>query len=169
MEEIKFEWDENKNDINKKKHRISFEEAKTVFYDENALVINDPEYSQEEDRFIILGVSDKTNLLVVCHCYRESDSVIRIISARKATTTETNQYNNFQDGDIMREEYDFSNAKRNPYAKKLKKQITINIDIETVDYFKKQSEISGIPYQTLINLYLTDCVNSKRELQLTWK
>ncbi len=169
MEEIKFEWDENKNDINKKKHRISFEEAKTVFYDENALVINDPEHSQEEDRFIILGVSDKTNLLVVCHCYRESDSVIRIISARKATTTETNQYNNFQDGDIMREEYDFSNAKRNPYAKKLKKQITINIDIETVDYFKKQSEISGIPYQTLINLYLTDCVNSKRELQLTWK
>ncbi len=169
MEEIKFEWDENKNDINKKKHRISFEEAKTVFYDENALVINDPEHSQEEDRFIILGVSDKTNLLVVCHCYRESDSVIRIISARKATTTETNQYNNFQDGDIMREEYDFSNAKRNPYAKKLKKQITINIDIDTVDYFKKQSEISGIPYQTLINLYLTDCVNSKRELQLTWK
>ena len=169
MEEIKFEWDENKNDINKKKHRISFEEAKTVFYDENALVINDPEHSQEEDRFIILGVSDKTNLLVVCHCYRESDSVIRIISARKATTTETKQYNNFQDGDIMREEYDFSNAKRNPYAKNLKKQITINIDIETVDYFKKQSEISGIPYQTLINLYLTDCVNSKRELQLTWK
>lgn len=161
-------WDENKNDINKKKHKLSFEEAKTVFYDENALVINDPEHSQE-DRFIILGVSDKTNLLVVCHCYRESDSVIRIISARKATTTETKQYNNFQDGDIMREEYDFSNAKRNPYAKKLKKQITINIDIDTVDYFKKQSETSGIPYQTLINLYLTDCVNNKRELQLTWK
>ena len=95
MEEIKFEWDENKNDINKKKHKLSFEEAKTVFYDENALVINDPEHSQEEDRFIILGVSDKINLLVVCHCYRESDSVIRIISARKATTTETKQYNNF--------------------------------------------------------------------------
>ena len=64
----------------------------------------------------------------------------------------------------MRDEYDFSNAKRNPYAKKLKKQITINIDIDTVDYFKKQSETSGIPYQTLINLYLTDCVNNNRQL-----
>lgn len=69
----------------------------------------------------------------------------------------------------MREEYDFSNAKRNLYAKKLKKQITINIDADTVDYFKKQSETSGIPYQTLINLYLADCVNNKRELQLSWK
>lgn len=69
----------------------------------------------------------------------------------------------------MRDEYDFSNAKRNPYAKKLKKQITINIDVDTVDYFKKQSEASGIPYQTLINLYLTDCVNNKRELHVSWK
>lgn len=69
----------------------------------------------------------------------------------------------------MREEYDFSNAKRNLYAKKLKKQITINIDADTVDYFKKQLETSGIPYQTLINLYLADCVNNKRELQLSWK
>ena len=95
MEQIRFEWDENKNDINKKKHKVSFEEAKTVFYDENALVIDDPEHSQEEDRFIILGVSDNAKLLVVCHCYREGDSVIRIISARKATTTETRQYNEF--------------------------------------------------------------------------
>lgn len=69
-----------------------------------------------------------------------------------------------KEADDMREEYDFSNAKRNHYAKKLKKQIAINIDIDTVDYFKKQSEVLGIPYQTLINLYLTDCVNNKREL-----
>lgn len=69
-----------------------------------------------------------------------------------------------KEADDMREEYDFSNAKRNPYAKKLKKQIAINIDIDTVDYFKKQSEVLGIPYQTLINLYLTDCVNNKRKL-----
>ncbi len=68
-----------------------------------------------------------------------------------------------KEADDMREEYDFSNAKRNPYAKKLKKQIAINIDIDTVDYFKKQSEVLGIPYQTLINLYLTDCVNNKKE------
>ena len=81
--------------INKSKHKIAFEEAKTVFEDEDALVIDDPDHSEEEDRFIILGLSKKANLLVVCHCYRESDSVIRIISARKATKTETRQYNEF--------------------------------------------------------------------------
>ena len=91
---IKFEWDENKNSINKKKHKISFEEAQGVFYDTDALLINDPEHSQEEERFIILGLSFKANLLVVCHCYRESETVIRIISARKATRTETEQYYN---------------------------------------------------------------------------
>lgn len=69
----------------------------------------------------------------------------------------------------MREEYDFSNARKNPYAKKLKRQITINIDGETIDYFKAKAEQSGIPYQTLINLYLSDCVRQKRELQVTWK
>ena len=92
MEHIKFEWDNNKNEINKKKHKISFEEAQTVFYDSEALVIDDPEHSEQEDRFIILGLSKKANLLVVCHCYRESDSIIRIISARKATTSETRYY-----------------------------------------------------------------------------
>lgn len=92
MDMIKFEWDENKNRINQSKHKISFEEAKTVFYDENALVIDDPNHSKEEERFIILGFSKKANLLVVCHCYRESESVIRIISARKATKTEEKQY-----------------------------------------------------------------------------
>ena len=89
---IKFEWDENKNEINKKKHKISFEEAKTVFYDEEALLIDDPEHSWEEERFIILGLSKKANLLVVCHCYRASETVIRIISARKATKSESKQY-----------------------------------------------------------------------------
>ena len=89
---IEFEWDENKNEINKKKHKISFEEAKTVFYDEEALLIDDPEHSWEEERFIILGLSKKANLLVVCHCYRVSETVIRIISARKATKSESKQY-----------------------------------------------------------------------------
>ena len=93
MYNIQFEWDDNKNKINQKKHNISFEEAQTVFYDTEALVIDDPEHSEQEDRFIILGLSKKANLLVVCHCYRESDSVIRIISARKATTTEASHYN----------------------------------------------------------------------------
>lgn len=92
IEQLKFEWDGNKNKINKSKQKISFEEAKTVFYDEEALVIDDPDHSEDEERFIILGESNKANLLVVCHCYRISDTVIRIISARKATKTETKQY-----------------------------------------------------------------------------
>ncbi len=92
MESLCFEWDEQKNEINKKKHRISFEEARSVFYDDAALVIDDPEHSEEEDRFIILGMSTQANLLVVCHCYRASDTVIRIISARKATRTESRFY-----------------------------------------------------------------------------
>ena len=68
----------------------------------------------------------------------------------------------------MKEEYDFSNAKKNPYAKKLKKQITINIDNDTIEYFKAQSDSSGIPYQTLINLYLTDCAENKKQLHISW-
>ena len=92
METILFVWDENKNSINKQKHKISFEEASTVFYDENALLIDDPEHSESEERFIILGNSFSAHLLVVCHCYRESETVIRIISARKATKNETDQY-----------------------------------------------------------------------------
>ncbi len=68
----------------------------------------------------------------------------------------------------MREEYDFSGAKKNPYAKKLKKQITINIDAEIVDYFKGMAESTGIPYQTLINLYLSDCAANKKQLNFSW-
>lgn len=93
MKEISFVWDPRKNLANKAKHDgIDFEEAKTVFYDEYARVIYDPLHSEEEDRFVILGLSFKLRLLVVCHCYRESDSVIRIISARKATKKEEASY-----------------------------------------------------------------------------
>ena len=67
----------------------------------------------------------------------------------------------------VKAEYDFSNARKNPYAKKLKQQITIKIDSDTIDYFKQQSESSGIPYQTLINLYLTDCAKNKKQLQVS--
>ena len=90
---IRFEWDENKNIANRKKHNISFEEAQTAFYDDNALLIDDPDHSEEEERFILLGFSFRANLLVVCHCYRQSESVIRIISARKATKNEERAYN----------------------------------------------------------------------------
>ncbi len=68
----------------------------------------------------------------------------------------------------MKAEYDFSNARRNPYVKKLKKQITINIDSDIIEYFKQQSDSTGIPYQTLINLYLSDCATQKKQLQMSW-
>lgn len=75
------------------------------------------------------------------------------------------------EGDDMKNEYDIRNLnpRKNPYTKKLKKQITINIDIDTINYFKGQADSSGIPYQTLINLYLSDCVANKREIEMTWK
>jgi len=90
--DIKFDWDAAKASLNKKKHNISFDEAKTVFFDENAIVIHDPEHSDNEERFVILGLSAVARLLVVCHCFRDKDSVIRIISARKATKRESMQY-----------------------------------------------------------------------------
>jgi uncharacterized DUF497 family protein len=92
MREMRFEWDETKNHLNIKKHGISFEEAQTVFLDDDAIRFYDPDHSEDEDRFIMLGISFKLRALIVCHCYRESDRVIRIISARKATRTETKQY-----------------------------------------------------------------------------
>lgn len=90
---MKFEWDAEKAEKNIKKHGVSFEEASSVFYDDNALMRDDPDHSEEEDRFIILGMSEAANVLVVCHCYRMSDEIIRIITARQATRLETKQYN----------------------------------------------------------------------------
>ena len=92
MAEIKFAWDEGKDRLNKRKHGVSFEEAKTVFYDENAIQFPDPDHSRDEDRFLMLGVSYRLRVLMVCHCFRENDSSIRIISARKATKKEIEYY-----------------------------------------------------------------------------
>lgn len=92
MKPIVFDWDNEKSLSNQKKHGISFEEAQTAFVDENALLIHDPDHSDEEDRFILLGLSAKLRILVVCHCYRKNDEIIRIISARKAERFEQKQY-----------------------------------------------------------------------------
>ena len=92
MNDLHFIWDEAKNKTNQKKHGISFDEAKTVFFDENAVEFEDPDHSKEEDRFVLLGFSFKLRMLVVCYCYRENDTVIRIISARKATNKERRNY-----------------------------------------------------------------------------
>jgi uncharacterized protein len=92
MTAISFEWDEKKNASNKKKHGVSFEEGQTVFVDENALLIHDPDHSDEEERFVMLGLSARLRVLVVCHSYRKNQTSIRIISARKATRLEQKQY-----------------------------------------------------------------------------
>ena len=92
MREIKFVWDESKNRLNRRKHGVSFEEAKAVFYDESAIEFPDPDHSEREDRFLMLGVSYRLRVLIVCHCFREGASTIRIISARKATKKEIERY-----------------------------------------------------------------------------
>ncbi len=92
MSDINFVWDEVKNRENKRKHGVSFEEAQTVFLDENAIRYYDPDHSTEEDRFIMLGMDFKLRVLVVCHCCRIDDAVIRIISARKANRKEEAAY-----------------------------------------------------------------------------
>ena len=89
---IKFDWDPVKAESNKKKHGVSFEEAQSVFYDEFAVQFFDEEYSESEDRFLMLGVSDAAHLLIVCHCERDQGNIIRIISARKATKNESKYY-----------------------------------------------------------------------------
>ena len=92
MDALKFQWDNTKASENLIKHGISFEEAETVFYDPFAVEFFDDDNSEWEDRFLLLGISSNFNLLMICHCYRESDSIIRIISARKATKNEAKYY-----------------------------------------------------------------------------
>ena len=92
MNRLIFEWDNEKNRINQKKHSVSFEEAKSVFYDENAIQFWDEDHSDAEDRFLLLGRSSKMRILLIVHSYREQKSVIRIISARKATKNESKHY-----------------------------------------------------------------------------
>jgi hypothetical protein len=99
----------------------------------------DPDHSEEEERFILLGLSARLRLLIVCHTYREGDEVIRLV---------------------------FSKAKPNPYAKRLKKEVTLRLDEKTVDYFERLSEETGIPSRTLINLYLRECAASGKRLAL---
>ena len=92
MSNLAFEWDSKKAAANEKKHGVSFDEARTVFFDENAKLIDDPDHSAEEDRFVLLGLSSSLKVMLVCHCYRKEGNVIRIISARKASSHESKQY-----------------------------------------------------------------------------
>ena len=92
MSDLRFEWDPRKAASNARKHGVSFEEARSVFADERAKLIDDPDHSEDEDRFILMGLSGSLRVLIVCHCYREEGNVVRIISARKATAREEKFY-----------------------------------------------------------------------------
>lgn len=92
MSTFRFEWDDRKAAVNLKKHGVSFEQAKSVFVDENAKLIDDPDHSDDEDRFVLLGLSSALRLLLVCHCYRSEGNVIRIVTARKAIPAESKFY-----------------------------------------------------------------------------
>ena len=92
METLKFEWNTTKSQTNSKKHGVSFDEAKTAFFDEHAIQFYDPDHSENEDRYILLGTSTSNNTLLVCHCFRENETSIRIISARKADNDESQAY-----------------------------------------------------------------------------
>jgi uncharacterized DUF497 family protein len=95
MHEVSFSWDDKKERVNQSKHGVAFEEAVTVFADENARLKHDPEHSRDEDRFVLLGFSAKLRILVVVHAYRQDETEIRIISARKAVPKERKQYGQF--------------------------------------------------------------------------
>lgn len=92
MKEIKFEWDSKKDKSNQNKHGVSFEEAKSVFYDDNAIEFYDFDHSHDEERFLLLGLSSKLRILLICHCFKEENGIVRIISARKATKNEQKEY-----------------------------------------------------------------------------
>ena len=92
MTRVEFEWDPAKAAANRRKHGVSFEEAASAFADEHGLLIADPDHSEDESRFVLMGMSTQVRVVVVVHCYRDADAVIRIISARRATRREQRQY-----------------------------------------------------------------------------
>jgi uncharacterized protein len=92
MSDLSFEWDERKNRTNQGKHGVSFEEAQTVFFDQNAKLYFDLDHSEDEDRFLLLGTSFNLRVMVVSHCYRRGDAIVRIISARRADKQEQDDY-----------------------------------------------------------------------------
>ncbi len=96
MNDLRFEWDPKKSRLNSKKHGVTFEEAQTTFYDEWAILYDDPDHSEDEDRFLLLGMSLRLRILVVSHVYRDGDAVLHLISARKANHEEEKEYWNIR-------------------------------------------------------------------------
>jgi uncharacterized DUF497 family protein len=134
MSSLRFEWDPRKAAANRQKHGVSFEDAQSVFTDERARLIDDPDHS---DHLRAKGHARGAGLLSL--------------------------------GFTMRKQYDFSTSRKNPHAAQLKKSVTIRLDQDSITYFKSMSEQTGIPYQSLINLYLKECASSGKKLNLAWK
>ena len=145
---------------------MSFEEAKTVFFDERAKLIDDPDHSEDEERFVLIWNEQRASFPARLSLLPEQ---------RQCHSYHLRTQGHFQGVQIlligchMRKEDHFSKARKNPYASQLKKQITIRLDEESITYFKAISEDVGVPYQSLINLYLRDCAISQRKLNLNWK
>ena len=168
MDELEFTWDDQKAQSNRTKHGVSFEEAKSAFFDENARVIYDPDHSQQEDRFILLGMSDYLRLLIVCHCHRENDTIIRIISARKANKKKKKTVSGVL---IMRDNYDFSKSIKNHYYNRLKncskKQLlTLFLDEEIVTWYKKNKEYHQTEINNLLKEYIKNGIKKKEKVSL---
>jgi uncharacterized protein len=157
---LRFDWDERKNRGNRTKHGVWFEEAQSVFQDSRGRVFYDPEHSEEEDRFLLLGVSWAARILVVVHCYGESEDLFVLSLRGKRPGKRSGS---------MKKEYEFSKLKelKNPYAGK-KKAVGINLSPAVVDYFKGLAEETGLPYQKLIDLYLLDCAKKRKKLTMRW-
>ena len=161
MAPARFAWDERKDRANRKKHGVSFDEAQTVFLDDNARLLSDPGHSGEENRFVLLGMSARAlhlgRLPLLSRAGRGDKDHLGSQGNEERTGT-------IRRVSAMRKEYDFSKSRKNPYAKMLKKQITIRLDVAVIEHFKKLAAETGIPYQNLINLYLKDCASSDRKL-----
>jgi uncharacterized DUF497 family protein/predicted DNA binding CopG/RHH family protein len=166
MDEIRFEWDPQKAAVNVAKHGVTFDEAVSVFSDDGALLLDDPYHSVAEERFILLGLSAHLRLLVVVLLSRGR---CRDQAYLGAQSNEDRAAHLRDEELLMRDQYDCSRARRNPYAGRLKKPITIRLDEPTIAYFKDLAEEVGLPYQSLINLYLRDCAAKRRRLSMTWR
>jgi uncharacterized DUF497 family protein/predicted DNA binding CopG/RHH family protein len=162
---LRFDWDDAKNRENKRKHRVSFEEAETVFLDDWGVLIEDEE--EGEQRFVLVGTSAALRVLVVSHTYRARDPSHSDHFSEASEPLGAHGLR--KEMEAMKKNYDFSKGKRNLYAKRLKKQITIRLDEATLAYFKRLADETEVPYQTLINLFLRDCARAKKRPAMRWE
>jgi len=167
VSDLRFQWDARRNASNKRKHGISFEEARTAFTDEHGLLIDDPDHSKDEARFLLLGRQlDAAPARRVSLLPRRRRLDQDHLGSARGLLRAGNLHRTVE---TMRKTYDFSKARPNPYARRLKKQVTIRLDEDTINYFKSLADSAEIPYQTLINLYLRDCAQSGKQLRLEWR